>query len=382
MNDKLTNRLKDIKSSGKDSSGPIYLRIRKELENMIISGELPDNYRLPSDMELASIIGVTHITLGKALNELRKQGLLQRNRSRGTFVKAPTTDQELIPGEKSKLVAVIFDDVNRTTFQSELFISLHDNLQKNGLEMLFLSSSGRDSIQFEQVKGILQKPNCCGCLLWSILETNQVRDLMKIKPVDFPLIFMDKHYEEVGHDCSIYDSTNAARSLGRLLLNRNYKKMVFLIREKNLKYNSPLNRYYGLREAFAEKNLDPDNVVLYRLDENKPFNLDEINSLVPNGVVIAAVAELAVKLKLQLEEENPHGANIFPLISFGPSSFGISLADRNISEMHFSPADLGKNSVDILLERLNGDHSGWKRATAKAVFVERASSMKVKEYAL
>jgi DNA-binding LacI/PurR family transcriptional regulator len=382
MNDKLTNRLKDIKSSGKDSSGPIYLRIRKALEDMIISGELPDNYRLPSDMELASIIGVTHITLGKALNELRKQGLLQRNRSRGTFVKAPTTDQELIPGEKSKLVAVIFDDVNPRVFQSELFISLHDNLQKNGLEMLFLSSSGRDSIQFEQVKGILQKPNCCGCLLWSIMETSQVRKLMKIKPIDFPLIFMDKHYEEVGHDCSIYDNTNSARFLGRLLIKRNYKKLVFLIRERLMKFNSPLNRYYGLREAFAEKNLNPDNVILYRFDETKPFNLDEIISLSENGLVIGAVAEFSVKLKKQLEKEGHQIPNIFPLISFGPPNFTNSLLEEDISEMHFSPADLGKNSVDILLERLNGDHSGWKRATTKAVFIERASSMKVKEYAL
>jgi DNA-binding LacI/PurR family transcriptional regulator len=149
-----------------------------------------------------------------------------------------------------------------------------------------------------------------------------------------------------------------------------------------MKFNSPLNRYYGLREAFAEKNLNPDNVILYRFDETKPFNLDEIISLSENGLVIGAVAEFSVKLKKQLEKEGHQIPNIFPLISFGPPNFTNSLLEEDISEMHFSPADLGKNSVDILLERLNGDHSGWKRATTKAVFIERASSMKVKEYAL
>ena len=170
------------------------------------------------------------------------------------------------------------------------------------------------------------------------------------------------------------------KKLGRHILNQNYKKVVFLVRKTKFKYDSLSSRYYGLRKAFAEKNFDPNDVILYKFDEDKPFNFNEIISLSENGIVVSAVAKSAIELQSQLREKGHQSPNIFfPLISFGPSSGATSLADENISEIHFSPAELGKNTVNILQERLNGSSAAWKCARSKDVFIERASSRKVRK---
>ena len=106
MNQELLKQIREIRNGEGDNSLPVYLRIRKALEELILSGALPDGCRLPPDRKLSEMLNTTHITLGKALNELRDQGLLGRSRSLGTFVKAPREQAEIIPGERNKLVAV------------------------------------------------------------------------------------------------------------------------------------------------------------------------------------------------------------------------------------------------------------------------------------
>jgi DNA-binding LacI/PurR family transcriptional regulator/biotin operon repressor len=376
MIDSVLEKFKSIKES-KDSSGtPLYETMRKNLEEMILNGEIPDNYRLPSDKELASFIGVNHVTLVKSLNQLRNQGLIVRSRAKGTFIKAPEDGGEFSPGEKNKLVAVIFDDINPETFQSELFISLHDGLQENGLEMLFLSSSGKANIQFEQIKSILQKPNCCGCMVWSIMLERQVAQLMSIKPVDFPLVFMDKC--ESGIDCSYHDSVAGAKKLAQIIMRKKYYKIVFLSHSKFPKVKHCSNRFLALREAFAENDIDPENVIMYSPDDNKPFNLDHLIKVSSNAIVVSSRPAEALKLKQQLDNAGYSLPGLFPLISFGPAIVGKTLKDADISEMRYYPSILGKNAVNILVARLNGDRGGWKRASTDAEFIERTSSRKVK----
>lgn len=376
MTDPILDKIKSIKESKESSGIPLYERIRKNLEDIILSGDIPDNYRLPADKELALLVGVNHATLVKSLNQLRNQGLLVRSRARGTFVKAPSEEKTSVPGDKNRLVAVIFDDVNPETFQSELFISLHDSLKENDLELLFLSSSGKKDIQFEQIEKILQQPNCCGCMVWSIMHEKQIRHLMSIKPVDFPLVFMDKC--EPGLDCSFYDSSSGAKKLGQIILSKGHRKIVFVTHDKALKVENYSNRFLAFREAFVEKNIDPENVIMYSQDSEQPFDLDNLVEKCKGAMVVSSTPIVAVKLQQQLIDANYSIPEVFPLISFGPAIVGKSLKDANISEMRYYPAILGKNAVDILIARLNGDRGSWKRASTDAEFIERDSSRKVK----
>ena len=63
-----------------------YERIFCDIKSRITSGELPAGIKLPPDSEQAKILGVNRLTVRKAMERLRKSGLVLRQKGRGTFV--------------------------------------------------------------------------------------------------------------------------------------------------------------------------------------------------------------------------------------------------------------------------------------------------------
>lgn len=67
---------------------PKYERIAGKLRRRIVSGELDVGARLPGEHELADQHGVHRQTARRALDELAREGLVERTPGRGTFVAA------------------------------------------------------------------------------------------------------------------------------------------------------------------------------------------------------------------------------------------------------------------------------------------------------
>ncbi|WP_455538306.1 MocR-like pyridoxine biosynthesis transcription factor PdxR [Terrisporobacter sp.] len=65
---------------------PIYIQIKKYLEDMISKGLLPHNSKLPSTRELSLILNVSRNSIISAYDELKSQGIIYSISSKGTFV--------------------------------------------------------------------------------------------------------------------------------------------------------------------------------------------------------------------------------------------------------------------------------------------------------
>lgn len=69
---------------------PIYLQIREALRNGIAQNVYKQGERLPSENELAAQFNTTRATVVHAMQGLLTDGLIERIRGRGTFVKKPS----------------------------------------------------------------------------------------------------------------------------------------------------------------------------------------------------------------------------------------------------------------------------------------------------
>ena len=65
---------------------PLYYQLRNILRSRILSNELKGNQRLQSEAEMCMEYNVSRATVRQALSELMKDGLIYRDRGRGTFV--------------------------------------------------------------------------------------------------------------------------------------------------------------------------------------------------------------------------------------------------------------------------------------------------------
>ena len=65
---------------------PIYRQIVRQVTDALAGGRLKPGERLPSHRELAAQLVIAPLTVKKAYDELEREGLIDTQRGRGTFV--------------------------------------------------------------------------------------------------------------------------------------------------------------------------------------------------------------------------------------------------------------------------------------------------------
>ena len=75
------------------NSLPIYIRIVKEIKDLILSGDLKEEAQLPSTTFISNKYDINIITVNKAINMLVDDGLVYKKRGIGMFVKKGAKNQ-------------------------------------------------------------------------------------------------------------------------------------------------------------------------------------------------------------------------------------------------------------------------------------------------
>src|ERR1700681_1281986 len=73
---------------------PLYRQICQGLREAILSGELAEGVRLPTERALASELGINRTTVMNAYNELASEGLIEGHVGRGTIVRRSYSMQD------------------------------------------------------------------------------------------------------------------------------------------------------------------------------------------------------------------------------------------------------------------------------------------------
>lgn len=82
--------LEDVfrQTAGGPGGGPLYMRLRRAIEDAVKSGLLNPGDALPSEREIAATADVSRVTVRKAVQHLVRDGLLVQRHGSGTFVAA------------------------------------------------------------------------------------------------------------------------------------------------------------------------------------------------------------------------------------------------------------------------------------------------------
>ena len=90
---------------------PAYWQIKEYIEQAILNGELLPGNRLPSEMELSKMLGISPMTARQAFTALVNAGLLVRQQGKGTFI-ADTTAAVTVSHD----IGLIFKDFHGEDF--------------------------------------------------------------------------------------------------------------------------------------------------------------------------------------------------------------------------------------------------------------------------
>jgi GntR family transcriptional regulator len=73
-------------AKGSLSPVPLYFKVMTEIRDNIMSGTWSRGFQLPGELDLARRLGVSVITIRQALGRLSEEGLIRRERAKGTYV--------------------------------------------------------------------------------------------------------------------------------------------------------------------------------------------------------------------------------------------------------------------------------------------------------
>lgn len=73
---------------------PLYLQIQEYIAELILSGKLKPEAKIQSEREYSEDLGVSRMTVRRAITELVSEGLLERRHGSGTFVAKPRVTYE------------------------------------------------------------------------------------------------------------------------------------------------------------------------------------------------------------------------------------------------------------------------------------------------
>lgn len=84
---------------------PKYLQVAARLRERILSGEIRPGYALPPRTQLALEMDVGTGTVERAMDELRREGLIMSGSGKGTFARDAPERQEILLGQQSRVIA-------------------------------------------------------------------------------------------------------------------------------------------------------------------------------------------------------------------------------------------------------------------------------------
>lgn len=82
----------------------LYHRVYTVLRERIVAGQYPADKPLPGELDLAAAFSVSRVTMRRALDELVRDGLIERSRGRGSFPRADAAAAAPVSGSISGLL--------------------------------------------------------------------------------------------------------------------------------------------------------------------------------------------------------------------------------------------------------------------------------------
>ncbi|MCR5752733.1 MAG: GntR family transcriptional regulator [Kiritimatiellae bacterium] len=213
-----------------------WAEIFETLQRDIRGGAYPQGVALPSEEALIRRFGVSRITAVRAMDELRKRGLVWRKRGCGTFATS-------VAWRESGRLGFIFPSLSFGEIFPSICQSLTRFAQKDGYSVVLGDISSpqpsRRAREACDVARMFVAQGVAGVVFQPLafLEspervTRRILDLFA--EADIPVVLLDRDIlgTDAPHDFVGIDNLSAGRAIGAHLVERGAKRIGFLMRPK------------------------------------------------------------------------------------------------------------------------------------------------------
>lgn len=232
---------------------PLYLKIFDHLKKEILSNTLQPGERLPTEMELAELFGVSRITSKRALEELEKEGLIYRKRGQGSFALS-TKDRKkdnlgnlismILPtdntgGRRIEYIRGATDYLN----QEGYYLSIHTTFDDPDKEKEYLMQLSRNG-----VKGIIYYPS----------NQRNFDILCSLSVEEFPIVLIDKKIQSLPLSSVASNNIDGGYQAVSHLIQLGHRRIAYIAYVMLEDLSSVKERFLGYCKALKDNDIPID----------------------------------------------------------------------------------------------------------------------------
>lgn len=228
-----------------------YKQVVDFYKKYIMDYNLNDGELLPSESKVAEKFKFSRDTVRRALDQLEKNGIVKRQRGKGTFYKDP---KNMV---KEKRIAVITTYLSNYIFPN--IISGIEEVVSSKHYTLNLANTDNDpnkerkhlrKVIDNEVDGLIIEPTK------SAVDSHNMDLYRELKDKNIPFVMLNAHYRELDPSYAIVNDYKGGYKATQYLLQLGHKNIAGIFKEDDLQ---GFFRLKGFKKALNDYGIDPES---------------------------------------------------------------------------------------------------------------------------
>ncbi len=263
-----------------------YQIVKNYIVDLIDGNQLSTGERIPSEPELSKKLGVSVITVQRALFELVNEDRIYRVKGKGSFVAEHSSDSGGRKTTDNSMIGFIMSAKQGT--QDGSFMSMIRGIQaclgKHGYSLIIEHSNECMDTEKKIINRLIDE-GISGIVYFSVDPDKNIPVLKRLREKKIPFVLIDRYAKSYPANCVVSDNFGSIYNIVEYLYSLGHRKIAFITHKPQL--SSETDRLDGYRRAMESAGL-----AAY---EDMVFNIRQIDdgrlvSMVKNKEITALIA--------------------------------------------------------------------------------------------
>lgn len=327
-----------------------YIQLADALRRRILDGTYPPKGRLPSENQLTRDFGYSRQTVRQAMAILESEGLAERRRGSGTYVRASARVRE-----RTHNVAVLTTYIGEYIFPA-ILKGIDEVLSARGYTSMVAATHNRVDDERRVLSELMQKP-IDGLLVEGTKTAlpNPNLDLYRrLYDAGLPVVFLNGYYPDLTAPVYVVsDDRQGGMEAARLLLRQGCRRIAGVFKGDDIQGH---RRYAGYTAALREAGLEvSDDRILWYATETRDEMIAAHAARCVQGCdgVVCYNDETALRVIAALKQAGQRVPQDVRVVSFDRSAYA-RLSAEPFPSLYNSKEQLGRLAAEKLLDLIDG----------------------------
>ena len=335
-----------------------YAQLMNHFRERILDGSLPAGARLPTELELAAEHQISRGTVRQAMSALVNEGLLERVRGRGTFVRPllPIASPALRAAERR--IGLVLAHSSGSQLDLDILIGVEHAAKSRGYQVSF--AYAEESLEeLDRDIDRLRADNIAGMIIFPVSDAAYDESIWRLAADRVPFVLVDRYFPDLDSDYVVADNHGGGYRATEHLLILGHRRVGFVYSGKgSLLTTSVRDRWQGYRRALLEYGQLYDEQLVFQWPDRSnadPAGASDHLLLREGGPTAIFAVNDAVALEL-LQAAQRVGLRVpedLALVGFDDLSFAAHLSPP-LTTVAQPRMDLGLRAGHLLINRIEG----------------------------